>query len=59
MWVLLFLCVGDKGGGVEGEEGALFGANTDFVVALWLGLRFVWSVDVVLLVLDIELFEVT
>lgn len=58
LWVLLFLCVGGKGRGVEGEEDSVFGADTDFVVALWLGLSLVGSVDVVLLVLDIELFEV-
>ena len=58
LWVLLFLCVDDQGGGVEGEENAVFGADTDFVVALWFRLGLVGSVDVVLLVLDIKLFEV-
>lgn len=55
--VILFLCVGGQGGGVEREEYTVFGADTHFVVALWLGLGLVGSVEVVLLVLDIELFE--
>jgi hypothetical protein len=55
LWVPLLLCVGGQGGGVEGEKDPILGTDPDFVVRLWFGLSFMGSVNIVLLVLDIQL----